>query len=182
MYSIGQRRKRGWKKGYRSMNMWLCTSTPSTARKVIMAGEMARGFSGKPQPVQSWHVDSGIAEMKSELQLQWRGWHNLIMTSLPCMNVRHSKVDRRGQSWKGESRVKFVDSEGRWEHCTFPSWSVFRESFWNVNAAGRSQPCEIAFDHLIIICKLYVDDIHSFVFPCFYNMQIICRCSREEGY
>lgn len=107
------------------MNMWLCTRTPITARKVIMAGEMARGFSDKPQPVQSWHVDggskSGIAEMKNGLQLQWRGWHNLIMTSLPCMNVRHSKVDRRGQCWKGESRVKFVDSEGRWEHCTFPS-------------------------------------------------------------
>jgi hypothetical protein len=67
--------------------MWLFTSTPSTARKVILAGEMARAFSDQPQPVQSWHVDrgskSGIAEMKNGLQLQWRGWHNLIMTSLP---------------------------------------------------------------------------------------------------
>jgi len=50
---------------------------------------------------------------------------------------------------------------------------VCRESFWNVNAAGRSQPCEIAFDHLIIICKVYVHDIHSFVF--FFLVSIICK-------
>jgi hypothetical protein len=49
---------------------------------------------------------------------------------------------------------------------------VFRESFWTVNAAGRSQPCEIAFDHLIIICKLYVHDIHSFFL---FLVSIICK-------